>query len=48
VDIDEVEDLIELLIHGRGASVEYLREIGVRLRVDKAAKVRVSVERTSP
>ncbi len=47
VDIDEVEDMIELLIHGRGASVEYLREIGVRLRVDKAAKVRVSVERTS-
>jgi 2-phospho-L-lactate guanylyltransferase len=46
-DIDEVEDMIELLIHGRGASVEYLREIGVRLRVDKAAKVRVSVERTS-
>ncbi|MFZ2070707.1 MAG: 2-phospho-L-lactate guanylyltransferase [Halobacteriota archaeon] len=46
VDIDEVEDLIELLIHGRcSASTEYLRGIGVRLRVDKAAKVRVGVER---
>ncbi|KAF5414931.1 MAG: 2-phospho-L-lactate guanylyltransferase [Candidatus Methanophagaceae archaeon] len=45
VDIDEVEDLIELLIHGKGVSTEYLRELGVRLRVDKAAKVRVSVER---
>ncbi len=45
VDIDEVEDLIELLIHGKGVSTEYLRELGVRLRVDKAAKVRVRVER---
>jgi len=44
-DIDEVDDLIELLVHGKGFSAEYLRAIGVCLRVDKEAKVRVSVDR---
>lgn len=44
-DIDEVEDLIELLIHSKGFSAEYLREIGIFMRVDKEAKVRVSVDR---
>ncbi|MGB2728772.1 MAG: 2-phospho-L-lactate guanylyltransferase [Halobacteriota archaeon] len=39
VDIDEVDDLIELLVHGKGFSAEYLRAIGVCLRVDKEAKV---------
>jgi len=44
-DIDEVEDLIELLIHGKGFAVEYLREIGVFLRVDKYSKMRAMVGR---
>ncbi|MBA7517134.1 Phosphoenolpyruvate guanylyltransferase [subsurface metagenome] len=39
VDIDEVDDLIELVVHGKGFSAEYLRAIGVCLRVDKEAKV---------
>lgn len=39
VDIDEVDDLIELLVHGKGFSAEYIRAIGVCLRVDKEAKV---------
>ena len=45
VDIDEVEDLLELLIHGRGASMQYLREIGVHIRVDKESKMRAGVVR---
>ncbi|MHC1611638.1 MAG: 2-phospho-L-lactate guanylyltransferase [Candidatus Methanospirareceae archaeon] len=44
-DIDEVEDLIELLIHGTGFSAEYLRRIGVSLTVDKNAKLRATVGR---
>ncbi len=45
VDIDEVEDFIELLIHGKGFSAEYLREIGVFLRVDKNSKMQAEVDR---
>ena len=45
VDIDEVEDLIELLIHGKGFSAEYLREIGMCLRVDKNSRMRAKVDR---
>ncbi len=30
-DMDEPEDLVELLIHGKGAAALYLREIGVAL-----------------
>ncbi|MBK5190251.1 MAG: 2-phospho-L-lactate guanylyltransferase [Methanosarcinales archaeon] len=44
-DIDEVEDLIELLIHGRGFSADYLRRIGVFLNVDKNSKSRAVVDR---
>jgi len=44
-DIDEVEDLIELLIHGNGFSADYLRRIGVFLHVDKNAKTRAVVDR---
>jgi 2-phospho-L-lactate guanylyltransferase len=44
-DIDEVEDLIELLIHGNGFSADYLRRIGVGLQEDKNSKMRPSVER---
>ena len=44
-DIDEEDDLIELLIHGKGFVAEYLRTIGVRLRVDRDAKTRAMVER---
>jgi len=45
VDIDEVDDLMELLIHGRGFSAEYLRKIGVFMRVDKNSKMRAKVDR---
>ena len=44
-DIDEVEDLIELLIHGKGFSVEYLHRIGVFLHGDKNSKTRAIVDR---
>lgn len=44
-DIDEVDDLIELLIHGRGFSAEYLRNIGVFIHVDKKLKMRAKVDR---
>ena len=44
-DIDEGEDLIELLIHGTGFAADYLRRIGVRLRVDRDAKTRAIVAR---
>ena len=44
-DIDEVDDLIDLLIHGKGFTVEYLRGIGVFLRVDKNSKMRAKVDR---
>ena len=44
-DIDEVEDLVELLIHGSGFSTAYLQRIDVGLAVDKAAKTRAWVER---
>lgn len=44
-DIDEVEDLIELLIHGNGFSADYLHRIGVFLNVDKNSKSRAVVDR---
>ena len=44
-DIDEVDDLIELLIHGSGYSTAYLRRIGVQLLVDKQAKTRAVIIR---
>ncbi len=44
-DIDEVDDLIDLLIHGKGFAVEYLRGIGVFLRVDRNSKLRAKVDR---
>ncbi|MGC9443390.1 MAG: 2-phospho-L-lactate guanylyltransferase [Candidatus Methanospirareceae archaeon] len=44
-DIDEVDDLIELLIHGTGYSTTYLRRIGVRLLADKQAKTRAVIMR---
>jgi 2-phospho-L-lactate guanylyltransferase (CobY/MobA/RfbA family) len=44
-DIDEVDDLIDLLIHGKGFAVDYLRGIGVFLRVDKKSKMRAKVDR---
>lgn len=45
VDIDEIDDLMELLIHGRGFSAEYLRKIGVFTHVDKDSKMRAKVDR---
>ena len=45
-DIDEVEDLIELLIHGTGVSAAYLRSIGISLHVDKNLRTRARVERS--
>jgi len=45
-DIDEVEDLVELLIHGNGFSAEYLDRIGVFICMDKGLKRRASVDRT--
>jgi len=41
-DIDEKEDLVELLIHGRGKSRRYLEELGFHLSIEKG---RVGVER---
>jgi len=43
-DIDEVDDLIELLIHGRGSSTEYLRGIGVSIHADNNSKLRAKVK----
>jgi 2-phospho-L-lactate guanylyltransferase len=34
-DVDEKEDLVELLIHGKGMSSGYLRELGFSLSVEK-------------
>jgi len=46
VDIDEVEDLTELLIHGLGSySALYLDEIGVHLHVNKGSEVHAEVVR---
>ena len=44
-DIDEVEDLIELLIHGNGFAADYLRSLGVCLKVNKNLKTRALVDR---
>jgi len=44
-DIDEVDDLMELLIHGKSFSAEYLRMIGVYIPVDKKSKERARVAR---
>ena len=44
-DIDEVEDLIELLIHGNGVSAAYLRSLGIALPVDKNLRTRARIER---
>lgn len=41
-DIDEKEDLVELLIHGKGMSTRYLQELGFTLSAEKG---RVSVSR---
>ena len=46
-DIDEVDDLIELLIHGNGYSTTYLHRIGIQLFVDTPAKTRVLVTRSA-
>ncbi|MBN1455667.1 MAG: 2-phospho-L-lactate guanylyltransferase [Methanomicrobia archaeon] len=46
-DIDEVDDLIELLIHGKGYSTAYLRHIGVQLLVDTQAKTRTLITRSA-
>ncbi|NQE05622.1 2-phospho-L-lactate guanylyltransferase [ANME-1 cluster archaeon GoMg1] len=47
-DIDEVDDLIELLIHGgsrsRSFSAEYLRGIGVSIHADNNSKMRAKVK----
>lgn len=45
-DIDEVEDLIELLIHGKGFSRDYLRRIGVVLQMDKNSMIRAMIDRS--
>jgi 2-phospho-L-lactate guanylyltransferase len=34
-DVDEKEDIVELLIHGKGMSSGYLRELGFSLSVEK-------------
>ena len=44
-DIDEDDDLMELLIHGKYFSAEYLRMIGVVIHVDKKSKLRARVDR---
>ena len=44
-DIDEVDDLIELLIHGRGFSAEYLHKIGVYLHGNNNSKMRAKADR---
>ncbi|NOR78762.1 MAG: 2-phospho-L-lactate guanylyltransferase [Methanophagales archaeon] len=44
-DIDEDDDLMELLIHGKYFSAEYLRMIGVVIQVDKKSKLRARVDR---
>jgi 2-phospho-L-lactate guanylyltransferase len=44
-DIDEVEDLIELLIHGDGFAADYLRSLGVFLQVNKNLKTRAVLDR---
>jgi len=45
-DIDEIDDLIELLIHGKGFSAAYIRSIGIVLRMDKNLKTRALIERS--
>ena len=32
-DMDEPGDLIELMIHGRGSAVEYLKNLGISLNI---------------
>ncbi|HOT04282.1 MAG TPA: 2-phospho-L-lactate guanylyltransferase [Methanolinea sp.] len=44
-DVDEKEDLVELLIHGRGRSSEYLESLGFTLSIEKG---RVGIERRDP
>jgi len=45
-DIDEIDDLIELLIHGKGFSAAYIRSIGIVLHVDKNLRTRALIERS--
>ncbi len=46
VDIDEIEDLVELLIHGKNTySARYLNDLGLHLHADKESKRRVEVVR---
>ena len=46
IDIDEVDDLTELLIHGLGSySALYLDEIGVHLHANKGSEVHAEVVR---
>jgi 2-phospho-L-lactate guanylyltransferase len=44
-DVDEKEDLAELLIHGKGLSSRYLKELGFAISVEKG---RVGVVRDRP
>jgi len=43
VDIDEVEDLAELLIHGKRLSSEYIKSVGISLRIREG---RVGISRS--
>jgi len=45
-DIDEIDDLIEVLIHGKGFSAAYLRSKGIVLHVDKNLQTRALIERS--
>lgn len=43
-DIDEKEDLVEILIHGKGRSRRFLKEIGIMLSLEQG---RVGIQRSS-
>jgi 2-phospho-L-lactate guanylyltransferase len=43
-DIDEKEDLVEILIHGKGQSRQFLKEIGITLSLKQG---RVGIQRSS-
>jgi 2-phospho-L-lactate guanylyltransferase len=43
-DVDETEDLVEVLLHGSGAAVDWLRDHGFELAIDE--EERLDVERS--
>jgi 2-phospho-L-lactate guanylyltransferase len=47
-DIDEPDDLLEVLIHGKGESAKYLKKIGIGIQIKDKLPVLVRARTTAP